>query len=159
MKLSTAIERIRSASHDISNEYKREDIINFINTVTQQAAAMLVTGGYYELIREVELHDGDFAPKNMFKTCGTYPIQITSGQVEFLDDDEVIKYRYFAAPENIPEDASDNTELFFTNDAINEAIVRQATILALNQNEYNVQQDSSIYGSFQQAIIAAMAGG
>jgi len=157
MKLITAINRIRAGAHDISSEYSRDDLINFLNTVTQQAAAMMVAGGYHELIREITLHNGDFAPKNMLKTCGNYPIKITSGQVEFLDPDETsVQYRYFATPDNIPVDATDDYELFFTNDAVNEAIVRQATILALNQNEYNVQQDSSLYAAFQQAITAAM---
>jgi len=160
MKLITAINRIRAGAHDISSEYSRDDLINFLNTVTQQAAAMLITGGYYELIREVTLHDGDFAPANMLKACGSYPIKITAGQVEFLDPEETsIKYRYFATPENIPSDATDNFELYFSNDAVNEAIIRQATILALNQNEYNVQQDSTLYGTFQQALIVAMGSG
>lgn len=157
MKLITAINRIRAGAHDISSEYSRDDLINFLNTVTQQAAAMMVAGGYHELIREITLHNGDFAPTNMMKTCGTYPIKITAGQISFLDPTETtIQYRYFVTPDNIPLDATDNYELFFSNDAVNEAIIRQATILALNQNEYNVQQDTSLYGAFQQAITAAM---
>lgn len=159
MNLITAITRIKAAVHDYSEEFPREACIGFLNTTIQQAAAMLVAGGYPELLKEVVLHNGDYLPKNIMRACGTYPIKTTNGQAEFLDEDETeIAYRYFATPDNIPADATDNYELPFTNDAINEAIVRQATVMALNQNEFDTRQDTAQMAEFQQAIIAAMNG-
>lgn len=159
MNLGQAIERIKSATHDVDNEYTKKDCINFLNVAMQQAASLLITGNYPETFRKVLLHNGDYLPKNIIKSAGNYPIAITAGRVEILDSDiSEIEFRYFATPDNIPEDAEDYYELPFNNDAINMAIIRQAIILALNQNEYNIQQDNALQSSLMQAISVAMNG-
>lgn len=155
MKVETAISRIRAAGHDISEEYSTERCIEFLNTAIQQTASLLISAQYPPLVKETLIREGDKLPLNYMKCAGTYPLRMTDGQAVLLnEDDEYVKFRYWATPDLIDEDTE---TLPYTNDAINEVIVRCAVILALNENEYDVTTDNSILSSLQNAIAAAMA--
>lgn len=153
MNVQTAIKRIKSATHDISDEYSTERCLEFINTATQQIGSLLVANNYPNIVREIALHNGESIPRNYAKACGTYPICITDNRVEFLDDEEEIHVRYFSLPEQIQ---TTSEELPFGSDAINEVVVKTAIILALNENEYDVSQDTAILESLKAAIAGAM---
>ena len=153
MLLTTAISRIKSAGHDISDEYTNEECIVFLNGAIHQVYAIMVGFGYPPTVKEMDLHDDDSLPKNYMKSCGTYPIRITNNIVKFIDDDNFIRFRYFANPENL---TSESESLPFDHDAINECIVRGAIILALNENEYDLSQDTALWQSLQQAIAGGM---
>ena len=153
MKVSIAIKRIKSAGHDISGEYNDEQCIEFINTAVQQISSLLIAANYPPLIKEMLVRNGDSIPKNFMKACGTYPIRMTSGKAELLDDVDSIKFRYFATPDVIEDQADD---LPFDHAGINDVVVKVATILALNENEYDVGQDKAILDALQQAIAGGM---
>lgn len=155
MLVSTAIKRIKDADHDISDEYTNERCIEFLNTALQQTSSLLIAAKYPALVKEMLVHNGDSLPQNYMQCCGTYPLRMTDGVAQIIDDDlESVKFRYWATPAMLTED---DEELPYKHDAINEVIVRAAVVLALNENEYDVSADNAIVSALQQAVASAIA--
>lgn len=155
MLTSTAITRIKAAGHDISDEYSKERCIEFLNNSLQQVASLLISAKWPALVQEMLVHDGDSLPKNYMQAAGTYPLRMTAGKAKIIDDSDYVRFRYFATPENLTgEDKAE--ELPFDHEAINEIIVRGAIILALNENEYELSQDTQLWTALQQAVASAM---
>ena len=134
--VSEAVKRIREAGHDISEEYSDEKCVEFLNTAIQQVSSLLVSSSW------------------PMKPAGNYPIRMTNGRVEIVDDAyNVVRFRYFTTPANVTiED-----DMPFEHDGVNDVILRSAVILALNENEYDVSQDTAIMTALQQAIASGMA--
>ena len=154
MLVSTAIKRIKDAGHDISDEYTNERCIEFLNTALQQTSSLLIAAQYPALVQEMDVRDGDTLPKNYMQCCGTYPLRMTAGKAKILSDDEYVRFRYWATPAML---TTEDEELPYPHDGINEVIVRAAVILALNENEYDVTQDKAILSALQQAVASAIA--
>ena len=154
MKVETAITRIKAATHDISDEFSQERCIEFLNTAIQQVSSLLISAQYPALVQEIMVHNGESLPKNYMKACGTYPLRMTNNKVTIMDDSESIRFRYWSTP-SLVENAYGN--LPYEHDAINEVIVRLAVMLALNENEYDIAQDSGLMSQLQQAIASGMA--
>lgn len=149
-----AIRRIRAAGHDISDEYNDERCIEFLNNSLQRISALLIQARYPALVEEVVVHDGDTLPKNYVQAAGTYPLRMTAGKAEIVDDSEFVRFRYFATPALL-ENSTD--EFPYDHDAINEIVVRYAIMLALNENEYDITQDTNLLTDLQNAIAGAMS--
>ena len=155
MLVTTAIARIKSAGHDISAEYTDGRCLEFLNTAIQQVASHLIAASWPTLVKEITVHDGDLLPDNYMRAAGMYPLRMTDGRVQITDDMyEAVRFRYFATPAKLK-----NTDdvLPFNHDGINDVIVKSAVILALNENEYDVSQDTAIMTALQQAIASGMA--
>lgn len=149
-----AIRRIRAAGHDISDEYSDERCIEFLNNSLQRISALLIQARYPALVEEVVVHDGDTLPKNYVQAAGTYPLRMTAGKAEIVDDSEFVRFRYFATPALL-ENSTD--EFPYDHDGINEIVVRYAIMLALNENEYDITQDTNLLTDLQNAIAGAMS--
>lgn len=154
MLITTAIKRIKDAGHDISDEYTNERCIEFLNTAIQQVSSLLISAQYPALVKEIMVHNGESLPTNYMKACGTYPLRMTDNKVTIVDDSESVRFRYWATPELLTENLG---KLPYEHDAINEVIVRLAVMLALNENEYDIGQDSGLFTQLQQAIASGMA--
>ena len=101
------------------------------------------------------MREGDSIPKNYMSACGTYPLAMTAGTVHITDPSvSAVKFRYFATPSAIESTTKD---MPFNHDAINDIIVKSAVLLALNENEYDISQDTNIVNALQQAISAGMS--
>ncbi len=154
MTVSDAVKRIRMAGQDISEEYSDEKCVEFLNTAIQQVASLLVSSSWPLLLRESVVRNGDTLPDNYMKMAGTYPIRMTNGRVEIVDDMyDRIRFRYFTTPSAV----SIEDDMPFEHDGVNDVIIRSAVILALNENEYDVSQDTAIMTALQQAIASGMA--
>lgn len=153
MKISDAIIRIKSAGHDISGEYDTVRCIEFLNTSIQQVSSLLIAANYSPLVKVMVVRSGDSIPKNFMKSCGTYPIRMTDGQAELLDDFESVKFRYFATPDELTESSE---KLPFDHAGINEVVVKLAIMIALNESEYELSQDKALFDVLQQAIASGM---
>ena len=153
MKVKEAIARLKSATHDISDEYSTDDCLEFINTAIQQVASLLIAAKWPVLAKETIIRDGDKLPHNYMGACGTYPIRMTSNVATITDGSDSVRFRYFATPDLVGED----DDFPFDHEAINAVILRSAILLALNENEYDVTQDSSIISTLEQAISAGMS--
>lgn len=154
MLVSTAITRVRAAGHDISDEYTTERCLEFLNTAIQQVSALLIAAQYPALVKELLVHNGESLPRNYMAACGTYPLRMTDNKVTIVDGSDSVRFRYWATPELLTETSK---ELPYQHDAVNEVIVRLAVMLALNENEYDIAQDSSLLTQLQQAIASGMA--
>lgn len=152
--VENAITRIKSAGHDISDEYSDERCIEFLNNSLQRIAALLIQVRYPALVEEVVVHDGDSLPKNYMQAAGTYPLRMTKGRAEIVDGSESVRFRYFATPEMVE---SKEDELPYDHDGINEVAIRYAILLALNENEYELTQDKTLLDELQAAISGAMS--
>lgn len=153
MKVKDAIARLKSATNDISDEYSTDACLEFINTAIQQVASLLIAAKWPVLAKETIIRDGDKLPHNYMGACGTYPIRMTSNVATITDGSGSVRFRYFATPDLVGED----DDLPFDHEAINAVILRSAILLALNENEYDVTQDSNIISTLEQAISAGMS--
>lgn len=153
MKVKDAIARLKSATHDISDEYSTDACLEFINTAIQQVASLLISAKWPVLAKETIIRDGDKLPHNYMGACGTYPLRMTENAAVITDGSDSVRFRYFATPDLVGE--TDNMP--FDHEAINAVILRTAILLALNENEYDVSQDSSIVESLKQAVSAGMS--
>lgn len=153
MKVKDAIARLKSATHDISDEYSTDACLEFINTAIQQVASLLIAAKWPVLANETIIRDGDKLPHNYMGACGTYPLRMTENAAVITDGSDSVRFRYFATPDLVGE--TDNMP--FDHEAINSVILRTAILLALNENEYDVSQDSSIVESLKQAVSAGMS--
>lgn len=154
MTVEQAIRRIRAAGHDISDEYSDERCIEFLNNSLQRISALLIQARYPAMVEEVVVHDGDTLPKNYVQAAGTYPLRMTAGKAEIVDDSEFVRFRYFATPKLL-ENSTDDFP--YDHDGINEIVVRYAIMLALNENEYDITQDTNLLTDLQNAIAGAMS--
>lgn len=155
MKAEKAIARIKQETHDISDEYSTERCIQFLNTAIQQVSSLLIAAKYPVLVKEMTMRNGDSIPKNYMNLCGTYPIKMTDGKAIITDDSyKSITIRYFATPDLIEYETDD---MPYTHDAINDIIVKTAVLLALNENEYDITQDSNIVEALKQAVSSGMS--
>jgi len=156
MLVEEAVNRIKAAGRGNGNDWGVDRVIDFLNTALQQISALLVANRYPPIVKTVQLEDGDDLPENYMFSCGTYPIRITEGKVEFLDDSlDEIRFRYFA---NVGKVVKTSDDMPFTNDAINEIVVKGAILLALNENAYNIGQDSQLVSALQQAVASGLSG-
>lgn len=154
MNVGDAVTRIKEETHDISNEYSTKRCIQFLNTAIQEVSSLLISAKFPPLVKEITVRNGDSIPTNYMNVCGTYPIKMTNGKALITDDAyDSLTFRYFATPELVADETDD---LPYTHDAINEVIVKTAVLLALNENEYDITQDSNIVQTLQQAIAAGM---
>ncbi len=156
MLVENAVQRIKAAGRGNGQEWGVDRIIDFLNTALQQVSALLVANKYPPIVKTIQLHNGDPLPENYMFSAGTYPIRITNGSVEFLDEDrEEIRFRYFA---NVGRVEKTSDPMPFTNDAINEVVIKGAVLLALNENAYQIGQDSQLVAALQQAVAGGLAG-
>lgn len=153
MKVKDAIARLKSATHDISDEYSTDACLEFINTAIQQVASLLIAARYPVLAKEIIIKDGDTLPHNYMGACGTYPLRMTENEAVITDGSDSVRFRYFATPNLVTE----TDDMPFDHEAINTVILRTAILLALNENEYDISQDSNIVESLKQAISAGMS--
>lgn len=153
MFVEDAVQRIKGACRDASREIPVDRCIEVLNNAIQQVSSLLIATNWGFVIKSIELHEGDALPKNFMKAAGTYPIRVTEGKVEMLDDSPSVRFRYFATPSNV---AATKDKMPFEHDSVNEIIVRSAILLALNENEYSITQDSQLLTALQQAVADGM---
>ncbi len=156
MFVESAIARLKAAGHDISDEYSTEDCIGFLNTAVQEICHQLIAGKSPQMVKEITLHDSESLPTDYIVSCGNYPIKTTGQTVAFVDPSiDALRFRYFATKPQIVDVTGD---MPFTHEALNDIAVRLATILALNQNEYDVSQDKALLDEVRQAVAQGMGG-
>lgn len=157
MKTREAVNRMRSATHDITEEYTDVECVWYLNTAIHTIAAQLIAGNSPSIVKEGTFHNGDTLPKEYYRSAGGYPIKVTGRKLKFLTDSEELTIRYFYMPEEVTlmDEAED---LPFDIEALNELAVRIAVILASNENEFDVSQDTNIQQMIQQALTAGLVG-
>lgn len=156
MQVEEAIAKLKAAGHDISDEYSTDDCLGFLNTAVQEICHQLATGKSPQMVKEITLHDSESLPMDYIISCGNYPIKTTGQTVTFVDPSiDTLRFRYFATK---PQIAGAIGDMPFTHEILNDIAVRLATILALNQNEYDISQDKALLDELRQIVAQGMGG-
>lgn len=156
MLVSDAIDRIRLATHDITEEYTDYECVNYLNEAVHQIASTLMGGASPFMVKTTTLKTGDTLPVGFCRTCGTFPFRITGGKVELLTDAEELPVRYFSQPELLT--GATGEAMPFDQEQLNELAVRLAVIYASNENEFDVTQDTNIMQMIAQATQKGFSG-
>lgn len=156
MKTSKAIDEIKAAGHDISDEYSRAECIGFLNTAIHEVSGLLIAANSTMMVREILIHDGESVPKHYVRSAGQYPMRITGQTVQFIDPMmNEIRFRYFAT---IPPLDGETGDLPFPHDALNKYVLKVAILHALNRNEYDISQDKALADEFRSILTGAVTG-
>lgn len=156
MEVKDAIYKLRFLLHDVSGEHADDKCIILLNTASHQTALLLIDMGSALMLHDTTIKDGNPLPAYFVRTAGTYPIRITGTTINFLDDDvEEMAMRYFAT---VPPIKTYYDTMPFENDVLNDWVVRLASLLAANRNEFDISQDKALMAEFQQAAQTAMMG-
>lgn len=156
MQIENAIAKLKAAGHDISDEYSTDDCIGFLNTAVQEICHQLIAGKSPQMVKEITIHDSESLPSDYVSSCGNYPVKVTGQMVTFTDTDiDSLRFRYFATKPQIVDATGD---MPFTHEVLNDITVRLSTILALNQNEYDITQDKALLDEVRQAVAQGMGG-
>ena len=154
MKTSKAIDEIKAAGHDISDEYSRAECIGFLNTAIHEVSGLLIAARSPMMVREILLHDGESVPTHYVASAGQYPIRITGQMVQFVDPSmDEIRFRYFAT---MPPLEGETGDLPFAHEALNDYVLKVATLYALNRNEYDLTQDNALADEFRSILTGAV---
>lgn len=155
MKVEKAVANIKTATHDISDEYSTDECIGFLNTAVQQISHLLIAAKSPQMVMEIKIHNLEDLPEDFVKPAGTYPIKITGQKMAFLDEEmDEIRFRYFATKKQIEDIVED---MPFRHEQLNDVAVKSAVLLALNQNEYDISQDKALVDEIKQVIAQGMA--
>ena len=152
MLVTKAIEFMRKNMHDESPDYDNEECVFALNMAIHEIAALLIAGRAPIMVKEETVTNGGSLPEGFFKTAGTYPIRITGNTINFLDDDEFMKIRYFFLPKEITGVGGENMP--FVLDLLNGLAIKVAGKMLLNENEFDISQDQAIQQEITQAIQA-----
>lgn len=154
MLIKQAINRIKVSTHDATDEYSSEHCLDFLNNAVQQVHSQLAAARYAPIIQHATLKNKDRLPQDFMLAAGQYPMRVTDYVIEITDDAETeIRLRYFGCAKTL---TSDDKELPYTNEAVNEVIVKLAIMLALNENEFDISQDTALMQSLSQAVASGM---
>ena len=154
MKTSKAIDEIKAAGHDISDEYSRTECIGFLNTAIHEVSGLLIAARSPMMVREILLHDGESVPSHYVTSAGQYPMRITGQTVQFVDPAlHEIRFRYFAT---MPPLMDEEGDLPFQHEALNDYVLKIAILHALNRNEYDLSQDKALADEFRSILTGAV---
>lgn len=154
MRTSKAIDAVKAAGHDISDEYSREECLGFLNTAIHEVSGLLISARSPAMVQEILIHDGESVPVHYVASAGQYPMRITGQTIEFADRTmDEIRFRYFATMPPLEDESGD---LPFAHDALNKYVVKIATIFALNRNEYDISQDKALADEFRSILTGAV---
>lgn len=154
MQVKEAIRRIRSAAHDVTEEYDDADCVFAINLAVHELATTLIAGHYPGLIEEGDFRDGDVVPEGFFKTAGLYPVRVTGGTVHMLGGQDVQHLRYYV----LPKDVALGGVMPFRLGLLNGLAIKIAVKMLSDENEFDISQDTGIQQEIQQALSSGWAG-
>lgn len=154
MQVKEAIRRIRSAAHDVTEEYDDADCVFAINLAAHELATTLIAGHYPGLIEEGDFRDGDVVPEGFFKTAGLYPVRVTGGTVHMLGGQDVQHLRYYV----LPKDVALGGVMPFRLGLLNGLAIKIAVKMLSDENEFDISQDTGIQQEIQQALSSGWAG-
>lgn len=154
MKTQTAISSIKTAVHDISDEYSVQECLSFLNTAIHTVSGFLIAARMPFMVHEIKLHDGENVPIGYVASAGIYPIRITGQKVSFHDKSlPEIRFRYFRSMTPLPDAQGD---MPFAYDALNDYVLKIAILYALNHNEYDITQDKALADELRQVLVEAV---
>lgn len=156
MLVSEAISLLKERINDnFDTGFKDETLISYINDAITYLSSALISRNDPLLVREVYVdYKGIDTPKNFVRFAGSYPIRVTGNKMLLLTPRIGLYARYFYMPDMVEEETDELP--FKDNDTYDMLIIRLACIYALNQHEYNVQQDEALRNEIDGLISTAL---
>ena len=160
MLVSEAIEKIRRRINDeFDTGYTDEVLINYINDAKEYLSHALITKLNPELTKNIVIDSAvvNTVPRNFVKFAGGFPVR-RQGNLFFITDTTlpIVEVKYFFIPNDVLA-VTDNMP-FQNNDTYNMLIINLASIYALNQHEFDVNQDSALKQAIEGMIDNALGG-
>lgn len=155
MKTSKAVDAIKFAGHDISDEYTREECIGFLNTAVHAVSGLLIAARSPMMVQEILIHDNESVPTHYVASAGQYPMRITGQTIRFADPEMTeMRFRYFATMPPLEDEKGD---LPFAHEALNDYVLKVASMYALNRNEYDLTQDKALADELRAILTGAVS--
>ena len=154
MLVSEAIEKIRRRINDeLDTGYTDEVLINYINDAKEYLSHALITKLNPELTKNIVIDSAivNTVPRNFVKFAGGFPVRRQGNLFHITNPSlSTVVVKYFFVPDDVTSPA-DNMP-FNDNDKYNMVIINMASIYALNQHEFNIQQDNLLVEQLNQLI-------
>ena len=156
MLVSEAIQQIRERVNDeYDTGYTDTVLIDYINDAVKYLSAALINRNDPILteLMDVGVTLPSNVPKNFVRTAGGFPIMRRGNKFYITDGSPIVTIKYFYMPEDL---TSVTQSLPFDDDAYCMVIVKLATIYAINQHEFNINQDEALRSQTEQLINQAL---
>ena len=157
MLVSKAIAQIRERINDeFDTGYTDSVLIDYINDAVKYLSSALIQRNDPILVDEVDVGQNipvDI-PKNFVRTAGGFPVMRKRGKFYITDGSPVVTVKYFFIPDEVI--ATTDSLPFEGDDVYQTLIVKLASIYAINQHEYDINQDEALKSQLEQLLIQAL---
>lgn len=156
MLVSEAIAQIRERINDeYDTGYTDSVLIDYINDAVKYLASALINRNDPLLVDEITVSSATprDIPKNFVRTAGGFPVMRKGNRFYITDGTSTVTVKYFYMPQDITSTAQ---SLPFTDDVYCMVIIKLAAIYAINQHEFNINQDEGLRTQAEQIIVQAL---
>lgn len=144
MLVSEAVTELRNKINDeaADGDFTDAELISFLNEGIAYISSYLITASNPITTKKATISaSGTAVPDDFVKMAGFFPVKISGNVLDLIDVSKPVTIKYFA---NIPSVKLATDALPFKNSTFNIALIRIASIYALNQMQFNVAQDQAI---------------
>lgn len=158
MLVSEAIQRIRMKINDnYDTGYSDALIINYLNMALSYIVSAMINRSDPSVTDYMDvsgISEDNPVPRNFARFAGNFPVMIKGNNFYVIDGSPMVTVRFFYYPDSITT-VSENLP-FGDRDYLQDLIINVASIYALNQHEFNVQQDEALKGQIEQLVVEAL---
>ena len=121
-----------------------DELICYLDRAIDEYCKIQANKNDLRLLKRITAINNQKIPDDFLGFCGSVPINIESGRMEFYGSNQVLPVRYFARLPYVSSFNDTDTLPYERDQAIK--IASLASIYALNKHEYNVTQDLTLLG-------------
>ena len=120
------------------------ELICYLDRAIDEYCKVQTSKNDLRLLKRMTAINNQKLPDDFLGFCGSVPINIESGRMEFYGSNQVLPVRYFARLPYVSSFNDNDTLPYERDQAID--IATLASVYALNKHEYNVTQDLALLG-------------
>lgn len=156
MLVKEAVALIRERINDqFDTGYSDDIIVNYINDAVKYLGGALIARNDPILTQKIAVTSltRSPVPKNFVRLAGGFPVKREGTEFKITDGSSLVEIKFFFMPVNVD---IESVMPFWNNDTYDMIVVDMACIYALNQHEYDVQQDTNLRQQLDAIIQAAL---
>jgi hypothetical protein len=136
------IDEVRDLLSDADEiAYQPDALLQNLNSAIYLLNRFLINANSSEMIKELAITNEMAVPADFAnRYAGTYPVCISDGKFQILDDSPTMTVRYYAVK---PLVSSASSTVAFP-DSYRPVLTQATAIYALNGNEYDISQDKGL---------------
>lgn len=158
MLVSEAIAQIRARINDeYDTGYTDDLIIQYINNALTYIVSALIDRNDPSVTDYMDVDgtsEDNPVPKNFARFAGNFPVMIKGKNFHVVDGSVMVTVRFFFYPDRIT--AVTDELPFKGKEYLQDLLISLASVYALNQHEFNVQQDEVLKSQIEQLIVQAL---